>query len=103
MNQKAAIVGVGMTSFGKFLDRSVRSLAEEAVRNALLDAGIEPHQVDSIYFGNAAAGLITGQEMVRGQAALRFTGLAGTPIVNVENACASGSTAFFLAYQAVQA
>jgi len=103
MTYQAAVIGVGITPFGKFLDRSTRSLAEEAVGNALQDAGIAPHQVDQVYFGNAAAGLITGQEMIRGQAALRFTGLLGKPIINVENACASGSTAFFLAHQAVQA
>ncbi|RWA46443.1 hypothetical protein AU476_36185 [Cupriavidus sp. UYMSc13B] len=40
--------------------------------------------------------------MVRGQAALRFTGMAGKPVVNVENACATGSTAFWLAYNAVR-
>ena len=102
MNKSIAIVGVGMTPFGKFLDRSTRNLAEAAVRDALADAGIGPEAVDQVYFGNAASGLITGQEMIRGQAALRFTGLAGKPIINVENACASGSTAFFLGWQAIQ-
>lgn len=102
MNKSIAIIGVGITPFGKFLDRSTRNLAEAVVRDALADAGIGPEAVDQIFFGNAASGLITGQEMIRGQAALRFTGLAGTPIINVENACASGSTAFFLGWQAIQ-
>lgn len=102
MNKSIAIVGAGMTPFGKFLDRSTRNLAETAVRDALADAGIGPEAVDQVYFGNAASGLITGQEMIRGQAALRFTGLAGKPMINVENACASGSTAFFLGWQAIQ-
>ncbi|MFJ0551235.1 thiolase family protein [Bordetella bronchiseptica] len=102
MTQRTAVTGVGMTPFGKFLDRSTRSLAEAAVRDALGDAGIAPAQVDQVYFANAAAGLITGQEMIRGQAALRHTGLAGKPIFNVENACASSSTAFHLAWQAIQ-
>jgi len=103
MSNQCAIIGAGMTAFGKFLDRSVRQLSDEAVRAALNDAGIQAAQVDQVYFSNAVAGLITGQEMVRGQAALRHTGLAGKPIVNVENACASGSTAFWLAYNAVRA
>jgi acetyl-CoA acyltransferase len=102
MNKNIAIVGVGMTPFGKFLDRSTRSLTEAAVNDALADAGIGAEAIDQIYFGNAASGLITGQEMIRGQAALRFTGLAGKPIINVENACASSSTAFFLGWQAIQ-
>lgn len=101
MDRRVAIAGVGITLFGKFLDRSVRSLAEEAVRNAVADAGIDAARVERVYFGNAASGLVTGQEMIRAQAALRFTGLAGKPMVNVENACASGSTALHLAWQAV--
>jgi acetyl-CoA acyltransferase len=102
MNHRTAIIGVGMTAFGKFLDRSTRNLAEAAVKDALADAGIDAGEVDQIYFGNAASGLITGQEMIRGQAALRFTGLAGKPIINIENACASSSTAFYLGWQAIQ-
>ncbi len=101
MNCRVAVVGVGITAFGKFLDRSVRSLAEEAVKKALGDAGIDAEAVDRVYFGNAASGIITGQEMIRAQAALRFTGLAGKPMINVENACASSSTAFHLAWQSV--
>ena len=59
--------------------------------------------VGAVYFGNAAAGLLTGQEMVRGQAALRKLPLSGQPIFNIENACASSSSAFFLAWSAVAA
>ncbi|MBT2550273.1 thiolase family protein [Arthrobacter sp. ISL-65] len=101
MTDRVAIAGIGMTSFGKFLDRSVKSLSEEAVRLALEDAGIGAEEVDRVYFGNSASGVITGQEMIRGQAALRNTGLMGKPIINVENACATGSTAFHLAWQTV--
>lgn len=101
MSNRVAIVGVGITSFGKFLERSVRNHSEEAVKNALDDAGIGADRVDRVYFGNAASGLITGQEMVRAQSALRNTGLAGKPMMSVENACATGSTAFHLAWQAV--
>src|SRR3546814_20249399 len=57
--------------------------------------------VDQIYFGNAAGGTVNGQEMIRAQAALRNTGLAGKPMFNVENACASSSTAFHLAWLAI--
>lgn len=102
MNKQCAIIGVGMTPFGKFPDQTVRTMSEQAARAALGDAGIAAKDVDQVYFSNAVAGLITGQEMVRGQAALRFLGLQGQPIVNVENACASGSTAFNLAWNAVR-
>ncbi len=99
--QDVYIAGTGMTRFGKQLDRSLRSLAEEAVRDALADAGAQPDDIDYVFFSNAAAGQITGQACVSGQAALRHTGLLGIPIVNVENACASGSTAFTLACMAL--
>jgi len=90
-----------MTAFGKFPDATARSLTTAAVTSALADAGISADDVEMVFFGNAASGLITGQEMIRGQVALRHTGLLGIPIVNVENACASSSTAFHLAYNAV--
>ena len=102
MTTRCAIAGVGITPFGKYPEATVRTLAESAVKQALQSAGIEAHQVNQVYFANAVAGLITGQEMIRGQAALRYTGLAGKPIINVENACASSSTAFFLAWNAVR-
>lgn len=95
------VAGVGQTNFGKFLARNVRSLTEEAVDRAVDDAGIEYADIQSVYFGNALSGLITGQETIRGQVALSKTPLIGVPIVNVDNACASGSTAFHLAWLAV--
>jgi acetyl-CoA acyltransferase len=95
------VAGIGMTRFGKFLDRGIRSLAEEAVRSALEDAGAEPTGVQIAFFSNAVGGLITGQEMIPGQAALRHTGVLGVPVFNVENACASASSAFHLAWMTV--
>ncbi|HWK72406.1 MAG TPA: thiolase family protein [Burkholderiaceae bacterium] len=95
------VAGVGMTPFGKFLDRNVKSLCEEAVKAALDDAGAGTGDVDQIFFGNAAGGTVNGQEMIRAQAALRNTGLAGKPMFNVENACASSSTAFHLAWLSI--
>src|SRR5713226_7920820 len=99
--QKVRVVGVGMTRFGKYLGRDLRDLAEEAVRNAVEDAGIDLKEIGAAYVGNSVAGLITGQETIRGQVMLRHTGLMGIPIVNVENACASASTAFHLGWIAV--
>ncbi len=98
---KVVISGVGMTPFGKFLDRNIKSLCEEAVKAALTDAGVTADDVGAVYFGNAAAGVVNGQEMIRAQAALRNTGLAGKPMFNVENACASSSSALHLAWTAI--
>lgn len=97
-----AIAGVGMTAFGKFLDRGLRSLSQEAISACLSDANATAADVDMVFFANAAAGVVTGQEMIRAEAALRDTELAGKPMFNIENACASGSSALHLACMAVQ-
>ncbi len=93
MKMDAVVAGVGMTRFGKFLERGLKSLGTEAVQAALDDAGIDADALDAAYVGNAAAGLVTGQESIRGQVILRDMGLGRLPVVNVENACASASTA----------
>ncbi len=93
-----AIIGAGMTDFGKFLDRGMKDLAREAVQGALDSAGLDKSKLEAAVVGNATAGLITGQEMIRGQVALRDMGIGGIPIINTENACASSSTAFHVAW-----
>lgn len=98
----ASIIGAGMTAFGKFPSRSLRSLATEAVELALADADIPKSDVGVIFFANATAGILHGQEMIRAQSSLRETGLMGTPMINVENACASASSAFAMAVATVQ-
>jgi acetyl-CoA acetyltransferase len=87
------IVGVGMTPLGKMPDRSVKDLTREAVTNALDDAGARVDQVDAAWFANTRQPMLEGQNTVRGQIALRPMGFDGIPIANIENACASGSTA----------
>lgn len=99
--QDVYVAGAMTTPFGKFPDATVRSLTEEAVSGALADAQLTAADVGMVFFGNAAEGLLTGQEMIRGQVALRGVGLLGRPIINVENACASSSSAFHLAVAAV--
>ena len=91
------IIGVGMTRFGRQPDSSLRSLAGGAASAALADAGIEADEVGCVFGANVGAGLITGQEGVRGQVSLKEIGLGGMPLFNVENACASGSSAVHLA------
>lgn len=96
-----SIIGIGMTAFGRQVGRGVRSLALDAIGEALTDAGLPPEKVERIYFGNAVAGIVSQQEMIRGQVALRHHPLGRVPLFNVENACASGGSAFSLAYEAV--
>jgi acetyl-CoA acetyltransferase len=99
----AHIVGAGQTVCGRFADASVASLAIAALDEALADAEVDPQRVEAIFFANALSGLLTGQECVRGQVALRHSRYGGIPLVNVENACASGSSALHLACQAIDA
>jgi acetyl-CoA acetyltransferase len=96
--RQVAIIGGGMTRFGKFLDRSLKDLGREAVEEALRSTGMEKSAIEAAVVGNAAAGLITGQECIRGQVILREMGFGDIPIINTENACASSSTAFHLAW-----
>jgi acetyl-CoA acyltransferase len=96
--RQVAVVGAGMTRFGKHQDRSMKDLAREAVENALQSAGIEQEAIEAAAVGNAVAGLITGQECIRGQVVLREMGIGGIPVINTENACASSSTAFHIAW-----
>ena len=96
-----AVIGAGMTNFGKFLDRSMKDIAGEAVKGALDSAGVDKSKLEAAVVGNATAGLITGQEMIRGQVVLREMGIGGIPVINTENACASSSTAFHVAWMYV--
>ena len=95
------IRGASMTHFGRHLERSGRDLAEEALSGALQNADLEPHHVQAAFVGNAADGLMSGQESIRAQVVLRRTGIMGVPLVNVENGCATASTALHLGWQAV--
>lgn len=95
------VIGSSMTNFGKHIGRTLRSLASEATEGALRDASLQATAIGSVFFSNAVGGVVTGQETIRGQVALRDTGLLGKTIVNVENACASGSTAVHLAWLSV--
>lgn len=97
------IVGVGMTPCGKFLDRSVKSLTREAVEAALADAGTEAGAIEAAFFSNATQAALEGQFMIPGQVALRALGIGGIPVTNVENACASASTALHLAWAHLRA
>lgn len=96
--RNVAIVGAGMTRFGKYLDRGLKELSHEAVSAALSAGGVDKNALQIAVVGNAAAGLITGQECIRAQVILRAMGIDKIPMVNTENACASSSTALQVAW-----
>ncbi len=93
MRLSAVVAGVGMTTFGKHLDKSIKWLGGQPALEAIRDAGIDPEEIEAAYVGNCAAGIVTGQESIRGQVVLSSIGLGKFPIINIENACGSGSTA----------
>jgi acetyl-CoA acetyltransferase len=88
------IVGVGAHPTGRFTDKPLKGLAYTAIWNALEDAGVTPRDIEAAYVGNSLGGLLTGQEGIRGEVVLQHSGIVGIPVVNVENACASATTAF---------
>jgi len=94
MRMNAYVAGVGMTPFGRMMDDGLKAIAGDAIRAAIFDAGIDKREIEAAWMSNAAAGVLTGQECIRGEVALRALGIGGLPVINVENACASASTAF---------
>jgi acetyl-CoA acetyltransferase len=92
------IIGTGMTRFAKHLNRTEKDLAATAAERTLKDAGVSNNDIQSAVFSNSMWGYFTEQHCIRGQVALRPLGIAGIPVTNVENACASGSTALHTAW-----
>jgi acetyl-CoA acetyltransferase len=90
------VLGVGMIKFGRYADKEVHELAAEAALLALEDAGMTIQDIQLLASGN----LLQAGNMV-GQRILQQIGQTGIPVVNVTNACATGSTALREAYIAV--
>lgn len=95
------VIGVGMGRFGKFPDRSLKDLGREALDALFADADIPATSIEVAYMANSVAGIVTGQEAIRGQTILHAYGLGEIPVFNIENACASSSSAAHLAWQSV--
>lgn len=90
------VLGTGMLKFGRYPQKSVAELGAEAALIAIKDAGIGMKEVEFFASGN----LYQANAMV-GQRILQQIGQTGIPVVNVSNACATGSTAFREAYLSV--
>ena len=91
------VLGVAMTPFGRHLAEPCAELGRQAAQAALADAGIGVADLGIVFYANTVQGAIEGQYGMKGQHALLPMGVDGTPLVNVENACTGGSTAFNLA------
>ncbi|WP_370599280.1 lipid-transfer protein [Pseudomonas nitroreducens] len=96
MGQKVVVAGVGMIPFAKpGQNENYVAMGEQAVRVALADAGVGYESIQQAY-----ASYIFG-DSTSGQRVLYNVGMTGIPVINVNNNCASGSTALFLANQAI--
>lgn len=99
MSNRTFVVGVGMTKFEKpgSKEWDYPDMARESGTKALEDAGISYDKVEQAYVGYVYG------ESTSGQRAVYELGITGIPVVNVNNNCSTGSTALFLARQAVKA
>lgn len=99
MPNKVFVVGVGMTKFEKPGSRQgwdYPDMARESGNNALADAGLDYAAVEQGFVGYVAG------DSTCGQRALYELGMTGIPVINVNNNCSTGSTALFLAAQAIR-
>jgi acetyl-CoA acetyltransferase len=90
-----AVIGAGLHRYGVFPEKTISSLGTEAITNALKDANMEWKDIEAAYCGTVQPAMSTGHQICNAM------GLTGLGITNVENASASGSSAFREAYLAV--
>ncbi len=96
MKERVYIIGAGMTAIRK-QGGTYEELCGEAIREAMEDAGLsydgDKDAIGGIWYGNCAQGMLTSQHSIRGQVVLRRLGFERMPVINVENACATATTA----------
>lgn len=96
IDNKVCVAGVGMIPFVKPVqNQTYDQMGAEACRLALADAGIAYEQLQQAYVGYVYGDSTCGQK------ALYHVGKTGIPVINVNNNCSTGSTALFLARQAI--
>ncbi|ATW23737.1 thiolase family protein [Candidatus Formimonas warabiya] len=89
------ILGVGIAPFGKQEETPLENIGAIAINNAIDDAQIEPEQIQAAFCAHSYGGRVAGQR------AMKEAGISGIKVINCENACSGGATAFHLAYQSV--
>ncbi|MDG4798337.1 thiolase family protein [Micromonospora sp. WMMD1082] len=95
MTRQVHVISAAMIPMGRHRESSYVGLAAPAVITALRDSGLTTDRIGAVYCGHAFGGMLTGQRIVK------ETGLAGIPVVNVDNACSGGASAVHLAAEAV--
>src|SRR3990170_7912818 len=95
--REVAVIGVSMIKFGRHEETPLSQLGAQPVIEALKDASMDLNAIEAMYCG------CLNQTSMTGQAILKEIGATGIPVVNVANACATGSTAFREAYISIAA
>lgn len=103
MSDNVYVLGAGMIKFGKNYGDSIKKMTGESMQLALDDCGLTKDDLQGAWFSNSGWGMSQFQHSIRGQVALSANGLERVPIINVENACAGGSTALHSAWMSVKA
>jgi acetyl-CoA acetyltransferase len=93
--REVVVIGAGLHRYGVFPEKTIIDMGIEAIQNALTDANIMWKDIEAAYCGNVQPGISTGHVICNKM------GLTGLGITNVENASASGSSAFREAYLSV--
>jgi len=99
---QVAIIGTGLIPCGKHIDRTIVDMGAEVSLLALQDAGIKPSMVEAGFFGNILGGRLFSDFTI-GQHVFWEVGIHKVPILNIENACTSGSSGIYLAYNMIAA
>jgi acetyl-CoA acyltransferase len=103
MNEQVYILGIGMIRFGKYAEKSIKQLTAEAMQALEQDVQVDRKDIQAAWFSNSNWGNLQGQHCIRGQVALAPLGIQGTPVTNVENACAGASNAVRGAWMSIKA
>ncbi len=94
-NRDVWIAGIGSTKWGYYPSKESYEIGSEAIIHSLDDSNFDWGDVDAVFSGSVYQGTGSGHQVVR------EIGFTGVPVVNVENACSSGASAFRLAYQSI--
>lgn len=98
--RSVSVVGAGIIPFGKYLDQTLVQLGRQAALAALRDGGVKPSEVGIAFFANFLAAH-TSAEFTVGQNVFWEVGINKIPVLNIENACTSGSSAFHMAWLSI--
>lgn len=93
--REVCVVGTGLIPFGKYPDKTLAEIGWPAVKEAIVESDLPPRQIDAVFCGTALGGMLAGQRV------MKTLGISGIPIINVENACSSSSSALSLAWLSV--